>query len=201
MKINVKCLGRGSKSCVKILAGGLAVFDGLPAGLHLALAGAHVGYISYGAGFLVLEIVQALFGNWGFTDEIADAVRSPLDRHRAHTDIAIFDKWIERVPELLLQIMHELETWLDERQTFLFDVGFRKPRGKLQVFAFGGQGFARQLNDQIEVGLLDLAFPGPARKAFVIFGPRFFDLVVDLVVAEIGSGGIITRNRVQQVIT
>src|SRR5277367_6732740 len=115
MKADIKRLRCRGKGRVEIFSCYLAVFDCDTTRFTLAVAGLGVGFIADGARLLVLEVMQALFRDWSFTRKRRNAIGCPFDGHGTQAHVAVFNLRVDGVPELLLQIEHELEARLNDR--------------------------------------------------------------------------------------
>ena len=159
--LDIPGFGCRSKGLVEILSSDLAVGDGPSSRLALHVARFRIGLIADGARFPVLEEVQTLSGDWGFSDDGCDAVGGPLDRNRAHACISVFNLGIASLPELFLQVKKQLEAGLDKTDAFAFDMCFREPCNELKIFASCCQSLARKPYHQRVIGSFRLALPVP----------------------------------------
>ena len=126
-----------------------------------------------------------------------EIIPEPFQRRGAKLGIAVFQFRIQRIPELLDQTAHQVETIAQPGEALLVQQRLGQPARQKQIFGFVGQRVAGQAEDGVVIRQLDLVFP-QALRTRVILPARLPNLVEQRSGVQVYAARVISGNGAQK---
>ena len=103
-------LARVSCCLIELFAGAFLFLDRRLARRHFCIVALGVSLVTDAARFLKLEPIELILGERNSANLYIKPAANPLDRAKAHFEIAVFDLGVKSVPEIREQAADEVDT-------------------------------------------------------------------------------------------